>query len=87
MSYEEKCYSFMNAQPTKEQMMEYLISNTIDHLVEYLVEEEQMPLDKAMEVVYRSETIKLLQIPEGELFVQSPAYVYELLKNEIIKVA
>lgn len=77
----------MNAQPTKEQMMEYLISNTIDHLVEYLVEEEQMPLDKAMEVVYRSETIKLLQIPEGELFVQSPAYVYELLKNEIIKVA
>ena len=77
----------MNAQPTKEQMMEYLISNIIDHLVEYLVEEEQMPLDKAMEVVYRSETIKLLQIPEGELFVQSPAYVYELLKNEIIKVA
>lgn len=77
----------MNAQPTKEQMMEYLISTTIDHLVEYLVEEEQMPLDKAMEVVYRSETIKLLQIPEGELFVQSPAYVYELLKNEIIKVA
>lgn len=77
----------MNAQPTKEQMMEYLITNTIDYLVEYLVEEEQMPLDKAMEVVYRSETIKLLQIPEGELFVQSPAYVYELLKNEIIKVA
>lgn len=77
----------MNAQPTKEQMMEYLISNTIDHLVEYLVEEEQMPLDKAMEVVYRSETIRLLQIPEGELYVQSPAYVYELLKNEIIKVA
>lgn len=72
----------MNQNPSKEQIREYLISNTIDKMVEYLMEDESLSLEQAMDDVYRSLTIKLLQIPEGELYVQSPAYVYEMMRQE-----
>lgn len=72
----------MNLQPTKEQIREYLISNIIDKMVQYLMEDEALSLEQAMDRVYRSRTIQLLQIPEGELYVQSPAYVYEMMRQE-----
>lgn len=69
---------------SKEQIREYLISNTIDKMVQYLMEDEPLTLEQAIDDVYRSQTIKLLQIPEGELYIQSPAYVYEMMKREKI---
>lgn len=72
----------MNQYPSKEQIREYLISNTIDKMVQYLMEDKSLSLEKAMDDVYRSKTIKLLQIPEGELYIQSPAYVYEMMRQE-----
>ena len=75
----------MNLQPTKEQIREYLISNIIDKMVQYLMEDEALSLEQAMDRVYRSRTIQLLQIPEGELYVQSPAYVYEMMRQEWAK--
>ena len=68
--------------PSKEQIREYLISNIIDKMVQYHMEDESLPLEKAMDDVYRSNTITLLQIPEGELYIQSPAYVYEMMRQE-----
>lgn len=73
----------MSAMPTKEQIREYLISNTINKMVQYLMEEESLTLEQAMDVVYRSRTIQLLQVPEGELYVQSPAYVYDMMRQEM----
>lgn len=73
--------------PDKNHIMEYLISKAIDYMVVCLVEECNMSLAEAMDVVYRSDVIRMLQIPEGELFVQSPAYVYELLCKELAKEA
>lgn len=73
----------MTALPTKEQIREYLISNTINKMVQYLMEEESLTLEQAMDVVYRSRTIQLLQVPEGELYVQSPAYVYDMMRQEM----
>ena len=70
----------MKQQPTKEQMAEYLISNTIDQLVAFLMEDEGIRLEEALDKVYGSEVIKQLQNKETELYVQSPAYVYELMK-------
>ena len=51
-------------------------------MVQYLVDDEALDLEQAMDRVYRSQTICLLQIPEGELFVQSPAYIYEMMRQE-----
>jgi hypothetical protein len=33
--------------------------------------------------VYNSKVYRLLQDSEGELYTQSPSYLYELLKQEI----
>lgn len=77
----------MITQPSKQQIMEHLISKAIDYMVSCLVEEHDMPLEKAIDVVYKSEVIRLLQIAEGELYAQSPAYIYELLCKELSQAA
>ena len=69
----------MKKQPTKDQMAEYLISNIIDHLVVFLMEDNKIGLEESCDKVYRSEVIKQLQDKETELYVQSPAYVYEMM--------
>ena len=69
----------MKKQPTKDQMAEYLISNIIDHLVVFLMEDNKIGLEESFDKVYRSEVIKQLQDKETELYVQSPAYVYEMM--------
>lgn len=68
--------------PNKEQIREYLISNTIDQMVDFLMSSGKFALDQAMDKVYKSETVKRLQNTEGELYVQSPGYVCELLESE-----
>ena len=57
---------------SKGQMADYLISNIIDKLVVFLMNDCAISLESALDKVYTSKTIKLLQIPEGELYVQSP---------------
>ena len=73
----------MSNMPNKDQIRDYLVSNTIDKMVEFLIVNENLSLDQAMDMVYSSDTIKKLQNVEGELFVQSPEYVYELLQKEL----
>ena len=72
----------MSNMPNKDQIRDYLVSNTIDKMVEFLIVNENLSLDQAMDMVYSSDTIKKLQNVEGELFVQSLDYVYELFKKE-----
>ena len=72
----------MNNMPNEAQIREFLISDIIDKLVSNLIVHENFSLEKAMDMVYSSDTIKKLQNVEGELFVQSPDYVYELIKKE-----
>lgn len=69
--------------PNKEQIREYLISNTIDKMVEFLMTHNHVPLEQAMDKVYTSDTIKKLQNKDGELFIQSPSYVCELIIREL----
>lgn len=71
----------MKQQPTRNQMAEYLISNIIDNLVVFLMEDEGIGLEESLDKVYGSEVIKQLQDKETELYVQSPAYVYEIMKS------
>ena len=75
------------AGPSKEQMREFLISDIIDYMVSRHVHDFGFTVEQAMDRVYRSETVKRLQIPEGELYVQSPDYVLELLISEQVRKA
>lgn len=70
-------------EPTHHEIATLLIDDIISEMVQYLIEDYGYSLEKSLELVYRSHTIELLQIEEGELYVQSPAYVYDLLIKEL----
>ena len=71
----------MKQQPTKDQIAEYLISNIIDNLVSYVMEDEGIGIEESLDKVYGSEVIKKLQDKDTELYVQSPASVYEMMNS------
>ena len=43
----------MSNMPNKDQIRDYLVSNTIDKMVEFLIVNENLSLDQAMDMVYR----------------------------------
>jgi hypothetical protein len=69
---------------TKEAQSDFLIQNAINKMTEFLIEDYKLPVTEAMNIVYNSETLNILQNKETELFIQSPAYIYELLKEEYL---
>lgn len=69
--------------PTHKQIADFLTDHVVSEMVKYLMDDYGYSLEKALDMVYTSNTIKLLQIEEGELYVQSPAYVYDILLDEL----
>lgn len=73
------------SQPTHHQIATYLIDYALSELVRYVMEDTGCSIEQAMVRVYNSSLMKLLQDEEGELYIQSPAYLYELMnKKDII---
>ena len=66
---------------------EFLINRIVDKLTEFLVIDSSIDLTDALKVVYNSKVYQQLQDSEGDLYVQSPSYIYELLKQEMTKQA
>ena len=64
---------------------EFLINRIVDKLTEFIVIDSSIDLTDALKVVYNSKVYQQLQDSEGDLFVQSPSYIYELLKQEMTK--
>lgn len=68
---------------SEKQIQDYLVNRIVDQLTTYLIEDEGIGISEALEKVYSSHVYDLLQIKEGDLFSQSPSYVYEMLKKEL----
>ena len=66
---------------------EFLINRIVDKLTEFLVIDSSIGLADALKVVYNSKVYQQLQDSEGDLYVQSPSYIYELLKQEMTEQA
>lgn len=63
----------------QEQLIEYVIQEII-----YMITQDQtIPYDKAMELFYNSQIFEKLQDQETGLYRESPAYVYDLFKDEL----
>jgi hypothetical protein len=68
-------------QPTHHQIANYLTDYALSELVKYVLEDTGCSIEEAMDRVYNSPLMTALQDEEGELYVQSPAYLYELMKG------
>lgn len=69
------------SQPTHHQIATYLTDYVLSELVKYVMEDTDCTIEQAMERVYNSPLIHALQDEENELYVQSPAYLYELMNG------
>jgi len=70
------------SQPSHHQIATYLTDYALSELVKYVMEESGCSIEHAMGKVYTSPILPLLQDEEGELYVQSPAYLYELMNTQ-----
>ena len=68
-------------QPTHHQIATYLTDYVLSELVKYVMEDTGCSIEDAMERVYNSSLMTALQDEENELYVQSPAYLYELMNQ------
>lgn len=68
-------------QPSHQQIATYLTNYALSELVKYVMEDSGCSIEEAMNRVYNSPLMSALQDEEGELYVQSPAYLYELMNR------
>lgn len=63
--------------------VDYLKQAVVRELVAYLMEDRSIDLERAMEIISRSSTMTKVLDEQTGLYLESPAYVYELLKEEL----
>ena len=64
---------------------DFLTNRIVDKLTEFIVNDYNIEIVSALKIVYQSKIYQLLQDKDGDLYSQSPSYIYELLKPEIDK--
>ncbi|MBR1687940.1 MAG: hypothetical protein IJ710_05315 [Prevotella sp.] len=67
---------------TKAQKKDSLIAYAIDRMTEFLMAEYHLTAPEAMNFIYNSTTLQLIQAPRNGLYAESPSYLYEILKTE-----
>lgn len=67
---------------TKKQI-QFIINCDVEEIVSFLQEDYNMPVIEAFDKVYNSELYKKLTNTRNGLYVQSPRYQYEYLKEEL----
>lgn len=73
----------MTRELTHSEIAEILVENILTELTQYLMADYGYTLEQSLDCVYSSRLLSLLQQEADELYVQSPAYLYELLKQEL----
>ena len=66
-----------------EKNARYLFEGISADVVRYLVERDGMDLPDAISTFHNSETFSKLEDFETGLYIESPAYVYDLLLSEL----
>ena len=63
----------------QEQLIEYVIQD----IIEMITTDQGVEYDEAMNKFYNSEVFEKLQDTETGLYQESPAYVYDLFRDEM----
>lgn len=63
--------------------LNYLVECITQDLIKYLMEDNKITMEEAMDIVYNSKTFELLNDFKTHLYYESSSYVYEYLKEEL----
>ena len=66
-----------------ENEFQFVMDCDVESLVSFLQDDYQLPLSEAFEKVYSSKTFEKLKDRKTGLYLQSPAYIYSFLKEEM----
>lgn len=69
---------------SEETRTQFLVNYAIDKLTAFLMEDRDILLEQALDIIYTSRVYELLQDRAAGLTADSPAYIYELLKDELV---
>ena len=61
----------------------FMVETLTRELITRLIEERSLTMREAMDIVYNSKTYNALNNLDTGLYFQSPAYVYDVLEEEI----
>ena len=68
---------------TTDNNFNFLVEYITTRVVEWLMKEERIDLENALLLFHNSETFDKLCEPNTGMYIESPAYVYEILKLEL----
>lgn len=66
-----------------DKKIQYLVEGITKDIVAYLMEDKGLTLTEAIALFHNSETFAKLADPQTGLYIESSAYVYEILKTEL----
>ena len=75
--------NFTFEETMNENEFQFVMDCDVEALVSYLQEDYRLSLSDAFEKVYSSKVFEKLKDRQTGLYLQSPAYIYGFLKEEI----
>lgn len=69
----------MNTDNTFEFLVEYITAK----VVEWIIDEQKVGLEEALLIFHNSETFEKLCERKTDLYIESPAFIYEIFKEEM----
>lgn len=64
---------------------DFIINHIIDRMALFLTQDFNLCIPEALNVIYNSDTYNIVNDKENGLYIQSPSYIYELLKKEYLR--
>lgn len=68
---------------TNSNNFNFLVEYITTRIVEWLIRDEKIGLEEALLLFHNSETFDKLCERKTEMYIESPAYIYEIFKNEL----
>jgi len=67
----------------KSKEQDFLIQNIISNVVNYIAEDENTTVEKALDIFYSSKLSQKIEDIKTGYYLESPSYIYEIFKKEI----
>lgn len=68
---------------SEQQITDFLTNRIVDQMVTFLIEDRNIGIEQALEIVYSSKTYERLMMKDNYLVSQSPGYVFSYLEEEL----
>lgn len=70
---------------TEDNNFNFLVEYITAKVVEWIIVDNNISLEEALLLFHNSETFEKLCNRETDMYIESPAYVYEIFKEELLK--